>query len=160
MVRAIPGIPFQIFTAIIIYLRLEKYIYGYHTNIYGYCASCLNGQRSKLNKMAEEDDLEGFFRNSIPSLFRQAQRNLHTDNLNVLEYFERRLDDYSFVIRSVILQCEQQSVGEDLIQLLDLLHEEVNGLNGQFQDLCNTQRNFASEMLVTVTIVVVKVDVA
>ena len=87
--------------------------------------------------MAEEDDLESFFLNSILSLFRQAQRNLYSDNLNVLEYFERRLDDYSFVIRSVILQCEQ-SAGEDLIQLLDLLHEEVNGLNGQFQDLCNT----------------------
>ena len=36
--------------------------------------------------------------------------------------------------------------GEDLIQLLDLLHEEVNSLNGQFQDLCNIQRNCASEM--------------
>ena len=35
---------------------------------------------------------------------------------------------------------------EDLIQLLDLVHEEVNGLDDQFQDLCNTRRNFASEM--------------
>ena len=32
------------------------------------------------------------------------------------------------------------------IQLLDLVHYEVNGLHDQFQDLCNTQRNFASEM--------------
>ena len=32
-----------------------------------------------------------------------------------------------------------------LIQLLDLVHEEVNGLNDQFQDLCKTRRNFASE---------------
>ena len=29
---------------------------------------------------------------------------------------------------------------------MDLVHEEVNGLNDQFQDLCDTQRNFASEM--------------
>ena len=63
-------------------------------------------------------------------------KNLHGDNLNVLEYFERRLDDHVYVIRSVIIQCEQQSTSEDLIQLLDLL----------FQDLCNTQRSFASEM--------------
>ena len=33
-----------------------------------------------------------------------------------------------------------------LIQILDLFHEEVNGLNEQFQDLCDTQRNLASEM--------------
>ena len=92
------------------------------------------------------DDLEAFFLHSIPSLFRQAERNLHSDNLNVLDYFERRLDDHAYVIRSVILQCEQQSASEDLIQLLELVHEEVNGLNDQFQDLCNTQRNIASEM--------------
>ena len=64
---------------------------------------------SGINKMAaEEDDLEAFFLHSIPSLFPQAQRNLQSDNLNVLEYFERRLDDYSYVlrsVRSVILQC-------------------------------------------------------
>ena len=29
-------------------------------------------------------------------------------------------------------------------QLLHLLQEEVSGLNGQFQDLCITRRNFAS----------------
>ena len=97
--------------------------------------------------MAEEVDyLETFFLHLIPSLFRQAQRNLHSDNLNVLEYFERRLDDHTYVIRSVIIQCKQQSTSEDLIQLLDLFYEEVNGLNNQFQDLCNTRRNFASEM--------------
>ena len=56
-------------------------------------------------------------------LFRQAERNLHSDKLNVLE-----------------------SASEDLIQLLDLVHEDVNGLNDQFQNLCNTQRRFASVM--------------
>ena len=65
---------------------------------------------------------------SIPSRFRQDQPNLHSDNLNVLEYFECTLDDHAYVIRSVIIQCEQQSASEDLIQLLDLVHEEVNGL--------------------------------
>ena len=59
---------------------------------------------------------------------------------------EHRLDDHACVIRSVILQCEQQSASEDLIQLLDLVHEEVNGLIDQSQDLCDTQRNFAAEM--------------
>ena len=31
-------------------------------------------------------------------------------------------------------------------RLNELVHEEVNGLNDQFQDLYNTQRNIASEM--------------
>ena len=74
------------------------------------------------------DDLEAVFPHSIPSLFRQVEENLHSDNLNVKEYFERRLDDHAYVIRSIILQCEQQSASEGLIQLLDLVHEEVNGL--------------------------------
>ena len=66
---------------------------------------------------AEVDGLEAFFLHSIPSLLPQAEQNLHSDNLNVLEHFERRLDDHAYVIRSVILQCEQQSASEDLIQL-------------------------------------------
>ena len=103
--------------------------------------------RQNLNKMAAQDgDLEAFFLHSIPSLFRQAQRHLHSDNLNVLEYFECRLNDYTYVIGSVILQCEHQNACEGLIQLLDLLHGGVNDLNGQIQDLCNARRNVASEM--------------
>ena len=38
------------------------------------------------------------------------------------------------------------SASEDLIQLLNLVREEVNGIIDQSQDLCDTQRNFASEM--------------
>ena len=73
-------------------------------NIYGYCAHCINGQWSQLDKMAAEvDDLEAFFLHSIPSLFRQAEQNLPSDNLIVLEYFEHRLDDHTYVIRSFIL---------------------------------------------------------
>ena len=45
-----------------------------------------------------------------------------------------------------IIQWEQQNASEDLIQLLDLVHEEVNGLNDQFQYFCKTRRNFASEI--------------
>ena len=98
---------------------------------------------------AEANDLEAFFLHSIPLLFRQVERNLHGDNLNVLEYFERRLDDHSYVIRSVILQCEQQSASEDFLiielHVLNLVHE-INSLIDQSQDLCDAQRNFASEM--------------
>ena len=95
---------------------------------------------------AEENELEGFFLHSIPSVFRQAQRNLHNENLNILEYFERRLDDHAYVVRAVILQCEQQNASEDLIQLLLMVHERINGLSDQFQQLCNARRAHALEM--------------
>ena len=95
---------------------------------------------------AEENDLEVFFSQTIPSVFRQAQRNFHSDNLNVLEYFERRLDDHAYVVRSVILQCEQQNDSEDFIHLLLMLHETINGLHRQFRESCNERRDYASEM--------------
>ena len=37
--------------------------------------------------------------------YSQAQRNLHCNDVNVLEYFERRLDDHIYVIKAVIDQC-------------------------------------------------------
>ena len=53
-------------------------------NIYGYCAHSINGQLSQLDKMAAEvDDFEAVFLHSISSLFCQAERNLHSDNINV-----------------------------------------------------------------------------
>ena len=50
------------------------------------------------------------------------------------------------MIRAVILQCEQQNASEDLIQLLLTVHERINCLNGQFQQLCNARRDYAFEM--------------
>ena len=43
-------------------------------------------------------------------------------------------------------RAQAKTYESHLIQLLDLFHEDVNGLNDQFQDLCDTQRNFSSEM--------------
>ena len=93
-----------------------------------------------------ERDFEEFFQVSIPSLFHQARRNLHTENINVLEYFERRLDDHAYVVRSFVLQCEDHNASDDFLQLLYLLHENIIGLNGQFQDLCFMRRDYALEM--------------
>lgn len=66
----------------------------------------------------DEVDLKTFFLDSIPSRFNQAQRNLHCDDINWLEYMERRLDDYIYVIRAVTDHCLQVRVGEELIELL------------------------------------------
>ena len=53
------------------------------------------------------DDFERSLQRSIrPSLFHHARRNLRIENINVLEYSERQLDDHAYVIRSLTLQCE------------------------------------------------------
>ena len=69
---------------------------------------------------------------SIPTVFRQTQRRLHSENLNVLENFERRVNDHAYVVRAVILHSKQQNSSEDLIQLLLMLHERINGLMTNF----------------------------
>ena len=39
------------------------------------------------------DDFKELLQRSIPSLIPHIFRNLHTENIDFLEYFERRLDD-------------------------------------------------------------------
>ena len=92
------------------------------------------------------DNFEEFLQRSIPSLFHHTRRNLHTENIDFLEYFESRLDDRAYLIRSFILQCEDHNTSEDFLQLLYLLHENISGVNGQFQDICFMHGDYASEM--------------
>ena len=61
------------------------------------------------------NDFERFLQRSIPSLFHHTRRNLCTENINVLEYFERRVDDHAYVIRSLMLQCEAHDTNEDFL---------------------------------------------
>lgn len=98
--------------------------------------------------MADEQelDLEAFFIQSIPSLYRQAERNLHSDDINNLECMERRLDDHIYVIGSVIQHCQQNQVCEDVIQLLLRVYNEVNFVFQQYQHLCFVRRDFNSEL--------------
>lgn len=46
------------------------------------------------------------------SLSRFSRRNLRTENVNVLEYFERRLDDYAYIITSFALQCDENNTSD------------------------------------------------
>ena len=76
-----------------------------------------------------------FLQRSIPLLFHHTRWNLHTVNINFLEYFECRLDDGAYVIRPFILQYEDHNTREDFLPLLYLLHENISGVNGQFRDM-------------------------
>ena len=73
----------------------------------------------------ETVNFDNFFREFLPSFLQQAYRNLHSEDLNCLEYFERRLGDHAYVIRCFILQCEEHTASNDFLRLLYLLHEEL-----------------------------------
>lgn len=50
---------------------------------------------------------KAFLQRSIPSLFHHTRWNLHTVNINFLEYFERRLDDGSYVITRMLWHASE-----------------------------------------------------
>ncbi|XP_028411998.1 uncharacterized protein LOC114534730 [Dendronephthya gigantea] len=91
-------------------------------------------------------DLYKIFREDIPSIFNQALRNLYCNDVNVLEYFERRLDDHIHVIKAVIDQCSQTRANEELVELLLSVHHEVNCLHENIQQLCFQHRDYHSEL--------------
>ena len=101
--------------------------------------------------MAENADVDlyKFFLEEIPSLYNQAQRTLHCNDINVLEFFERRLDDHIHVIKTVIDQCQQMTemrVNEELIELLLTVHRQVNCLYENVQELCFIHRDYHLEL--------------
>ena len=94
-------------------------------------------------------DLYKFFLEEIPLLYNQAQRTLHCNDINVLEFFERRLDDHIHVIKAVIDQCQQMTemrVNEELIELLLTVHRQVNCLYENVQELCFMHRDYHLEL--------------
>jgi hypothetical protein len=101
--------------------------------------------------MAENADIDlykflKFFLEEIPSLYNQAQRTLHCNDINVLEFFERRLDDHIHVIKAVIDQCQQVKINEELIELLLTVHRQVNCLYENAQEVCFMHRNYHLEL--------------
>ena len=91
-------------------------------------------------------DLYKFFLEEIPSLYNQAQLTLHCNDINVLEFFERRLDVIIHVIKTIIDQCQQMRVNEELIELLLTVHRQVNCLYENVQELCFMHRNYHLEL--------------
>ena len=58
------------------------------------------------NDETETVNFDNFFKEFLPSFFQQAYRNLHSEDLNCLEYFERRLGDHAYVLRCFILHVK------------------------------------------------------
>ena len=68
-------------------------------------------------KMALFTGLEQFFE-GLPSLISQARRLLHSDNINILEHFGRRLQDAFDVLNIFKSRCEDVLASRELIDII------------------------------------------
>ena len=79
-------------------------------------AQCLSACVNMFNttKMALFTRLEQFFE-GLCSLISQARRQLHSDNINILEHFGRRLQDAFDVLNIFKSRCEDVLASTELI---------------------------------------------
>ena len=68
-------------------------------------------------KMALFAGLEQFLK-GLPSLISQARRQLHSDNINILEHFGRRLQDAFDVLNIFKSRCEDVLASRELINII------------------------------------------
>lgn len=86
--------------------------------------------------MADANNLNQFFVEDLPSLYHQAHRNLYSNDINVLEFYVRRLDDHIFVVQSVLYQClHVQTADDDTDNLIDMLLKLYNLINSLREDM-------------------------
>ena len=60
-----------------------------------------------------------FVLRDFPHVVEQAERHLHSEDMNLLENFWRRLSDYHTIIRTLLQRAMQQGFGGGLTVILD-----------------------------------------
>ena len=90
--------------------------------------------------MAVEDrgNVEEFLRN-IPTQLAEARRNFYSDNTNVLEFTQRRLEDIMSVLNVLVRRCSDLQIHECMDPLRHLI-TEVQQIHGQYDDLTSHSR--------------------
>ena len=92
------------------------------------------------NMAAEErGNVEDFLRN-VPTQLEEADRNLHSDNINVLEFIQRRLEDSISVLNVLVLRCSNIQNMDECITLLRRLLSDVQQMHGRYDDLTSQSR--------------------
>jgi hypothetical protein len=103
----------------------------------------MENSQERTNNMAEEGrNVEAFLR-YIPTQLDEARRNLHSDNTNVLEFIQRRLEDSLHVLNVLVRRCTYLQIDE-CDNLLRHLISEVQQMDRQYDDL-NSQSRILSE---------------
>ena len=87
------------------------------------------------------DGIDGFLR-GLPSLIRQASAHLLSrPDLNTLELYKRRLEDYYDTFSAIFLHCIEVDLQEDnndniVLQDLSLLHDRLLDILHQYNEFC------------------------
>ena len=103
----------------------------------------MENSQERTNNMAEEGrNVEAFLR-YIPTQLDEARRNLHSDNTNVLEFIQRRLEDSLHVLNVLVRRCTYLQIDE-CDNLLRHLISEMQQMDRQYDDL-NSQSRILSE---------------
>ena len=93
------------------------------------------------------DDLEAFLY-SLPSLVRQAERNIRI-NVNTLEFMERRLDDSAFAVGVIVHNCLEYNGTNKydlLTQQLFQLYSVIQNMCDQYTEMCSLYRDYSAEL--------------
>ena len=77
--------------------------------------------------------LEQFFE-GLPSLINQARRQLHSDNINILEHFGRRLQDAFDVLNIFKSRCEDVLASRELINITCDIISQTEMLRNRTED--------------------------
>ena len=94
------------------------------------------------------DRVENFLLELL-TLLQQAERHLHNDNLNMVEYIRRRLDDYYIAVQTILMYCMEQMVCNEVMEMLREIYERVSAILEQYNEICNhhPERNGQIESL-------------
>ena len=90
--------------------------------------------------------LEQFFE-GLPSLISQAGRQLHSDTINILEHFGRRLQDAFDVLNIFKSGCEDVLASRELINITSDVISQTEMLLNRTDDALSTDREYVMQLL-------------
>ena len=73
---------------------------------------------------------------SIPGFVEEANRHLHSDDINTIEYIRRRLEDYCFAVRGINETCVEHGCCVNVSSDLQVIYGRLCSLLVQFNDIC------------------------
>lgn len=90
----------------------------------------------KYNAENMADSVEAFLLD-LPALLEQAERHIHNDNMNIVEYLRRRLHDYYTALSIIVMHCIEQNICNEIVLMLrEILHRLFASLE-RYNELCD-----------------------
>lgn len=91
--------------------------------------------------MSSAPALEEFF-NELPRLVDQARRNVFSNDLNQLEYFQRKVQDALNVLNVIVSRCEDINAPHSFTQEMSALMDGLVPLNERLRDAIEVDEEY------------------